>query len=675
MKRGIKILSLISAVLLSLSCFFGCVKDEQPTIDNGTNNGMYDPNAGIDSSVFIGQLIDKGKTSYKIVHSANVTETEQYACEELQSLLYQSTGVAIPIVSEGLIAYTETSKIISVGETECLEQSGLEVKRETLSNDGFIIKTKGNGLYIYGNNQRGTLYGVYDFLEKVVGVKFIASDCTYVPKVESINLPKMNVTEVPYFPYRGMHTYQANQTTEISQTWYARSRNTNEFAKREAKYGGGIEWARNMNYTHSSLDFVPNDVYYVTEEQKQENAHMFFIEGNSVLDICYTDGITETGQIDETMEVSAIKVAIESFKNFAIEEPTAKYFMFGFMDTSKSCTCADCLLSNKKYTMVGTYIRFANLLMEEFNKWKAEQMPDREIYLVIFAYMNRMDAPVKFNKETQRNEVIPGTELHSDIYVRITPWWSNHYYSLEDINQTQTWGHTVLEEWSYVTDKFMAWNYATYFSNHHWYYPQRQKFVDLIKEFGAVKTEYMFVQLVGWEPAWQTYMDEYILSKLLWNPNRDVNTLMREFCYYYFGEQASDEVIRFVDYFDAYYSVAEQTSNRKFFFQQVTGYTYHKLEYLDFALELLGTAKQQVNTCNTYSLLEKQTYTRRLDLVRLTPLYMRMYNSNQYFQDNKTAKKESVNAFFDLCFELGVGTYGENRSIYSLFNTYGYQLQ
>ena len=674
MKKRTRIVALITTLLLSVSCFFACT-NKKPTNNTGNSseNEMYDPNAGIDHQNIVSSLIANGTTEYKIVHSANVTATEEYACEEFQSLLYQSTGVALPIVSESLIAYSDQSKIVSIGDTEVLARSGLQIDREALSKDGFVLKTKGNGLYIYGNNQRGTLYGVYDFLEKIVGVKFIASDCTYVPEKVKVDLPKMDVTEVPYFPYRGMWTYQANQTTEISQTWYARSRNNNEFAVREEKYGGGIEWSKKMDPVHSTLSYVPLAEYYNTDEQKEENAHMYCVKGGNALDICYTDGMTEDGKIDETMEVSAIKVALKNFKKFALEEPDAKYFMFGFMDTTESCTCVDCTKSNTKYTITGTYIRFANLLMEEFNKWKAEFMPDREIHLVIFAYMNRMKAPVKYNNETEKFDVIDGAALHEDIYVRITPWWANHYYALTDPNQTQTWAHTVLSEWNYVTDNFLAWTYASLFGNNHWYYPQRQKYVDMIKEFGAVNTEYMFVQLVGWEPAWQTYMDEYILSKLLWNPNRDVIQLTAEFCYYYFGDEADEEVMQFVTFFDEYYRVAEETSNRKFFFQQVQGYTYHKLEYLDFALQLLNSAKEQVNDSTSYSATEKQTFCKRLDMVRLTPLYMRMYNGNQYFQDNKAKKQESVNEFFDLCYELGISYYGENRSIFSLYETYGYQ--
>ena len=198
MKKRMRILALISAFLLSASCFLGCKNNEPTSESEQTAAGeVYDADAGIDRTKIIAPLVENGRTEYKIVHSANVTATEEYACEELQSLLYQSTGVALPIVSESLISYNDTNKIVSVGETGFLEKSGLNINREELSTDGFVLKTKGNGLYIYGNNQRGTLYGVYDFLEKIVGVKFIASDCTYVPELTTVDLPTMNVTEVP----------------------------------------------------------------------------------------------------------------------------------------------------------------------------------------------------------------------------------------------------------------------------------------------------------------------------------------------------------------------------------------------------------------------------------------------------------------------------------------------
>lgn len=37
---------------------------------------------------------------------------------------------------------------------------------------------------------------------------------------------------------------------------------------------------------------------------------------------------------------------------------------------------------------------------------------------------------------------------------------------------------------------------------------------------------------------YQAHLENYIVSKLLWNPDRDVNALVEEFNAYYFGDSA-----------------------------------------------------------------------------------------------------------------------------------------
>ena len=52
-------------------------------------------------------------------------------------------------------------------KTALLEQADFDVDYSSMNIDGFIIRTVGNMIFINGANNRGTLYGVYDFLEKI----------------------------------------------------------------------------------------------------------------------------------------------------------------------------------------------------------------------------------------------------------------------------------------------------------------------------------------------------------------------------------------------------------------------------------------------------------------------------------------------------------------------------
>ena len=76
------------------------------------------------------------------------------AARELADYLRKITGAEPAIVPGGDRA----------GRRIILEEGGTGLK-----NDGYRIQTRDEALYITGENGRGTLYGVYGFLEKYLG--------------------------------------------------------------------------------------------------------------------------------------------------------------------------------------------------------------------------------------------------------------------------------------------------------------------------------------------------------------------------------------------------------------------------------------------------------------------------------------------------------------------------
>ena len=109
-------------------------------------------------------LIVDGTSDYVIVKGENASPADANAASELQAYLKQISGAELPIVTD---TKAETAKEIIVGKTN-RETEG-EFPRETFNEDGFIIKTVEDKLYIVGTEERGTLYGVYEFLESYLG--------------------------------------------------------------------------------------------------------------------------------------------------------------------------------------------------------------------------------------------------------------------------------------------------------------------------------------------------------------------------------------------------------------------------------------------------------------------------------------------------------------------------
>lgn len=104
---------------------------------------------------------------------AIVCGADREAAEELARYIEAATGVALPLLPDTEAAEHE----ICVGQ---IDRVGSQAECGGLKNDGFIIQVTGGDLFIRGDTALGTLYGVYGFLEKYVGWRFIHKDTDYL---------------------------------------------------------------------------------------------------------------------------------------------------------------------------------------------------------------------------------------------------------------------------------------------------------------------------------------------------------------------------------------------------------------------------------------------------------------------------------------------------------------
>ena len=142
--------------------------------------------------------------------------TVMRAAEELQYFIAQSSGAMLPIVKASEAPADGT--LVLVGRSALTQQYKLATPA---ASEGLQVRTFARGLAILGevaakgvNNvpyelDRGTLYGVYEFLERQLGYRFyihIKDDPLFgivVPKHEAITVPADFSLELsPDFPHR-----------------------------------------------------------------------------------------------------------------------------------------------------------------------------------------------------------------------------------------------------------------------------------------------------------------------------------------------------------------------------------------------------------------------------------------------------------------------------------------
>jgi len=188
-----KLISILMVLCMTLPMFVSCgtapVTNETDTEQAET----AEPVTGL-------QIVKDGVSEYVIVRGENASPSDQTAAEQLQAYLQQITGAELPIVTDTVAA---AEKEIIVGKTN-RETEG-EFVREELNEDGFVIKTTGEKLYIVGTEERGTLFGVFDFLERYLGCRFYTADVEKVPEMKTISLePIEEDKQIPVFMYRDM---------------------------------------------------------------------------------------------------------------------------------------------------------------------------------------------------------------------------------------------------------------------------------------------------------------------------------------------------------------------------------------------------------------------------------------------------------------------------------------
>ncbi len=632
---GILIIAAAAAVLLTQ-----CGAQEPAEPDTAVQRTQ-----GIDYDDILGDV-----TLYSVVVPTMATESELYAAETLVAYVEQITGKTLPYAPDG--AYSD-GYTISVGRTEFLETSGLEADADVLGTDGFILKTKGSALLICGGADRGTVYGVQDFLEYHLGVKFLTADCTYIPDAENAVVYGCDRTEVPSFEYRVYLDADAfyNESPEIN----VQHRFTSEYLKISESMGGNMKWYQDRP-THNALFWAQVENYLINGAIGQEYTHAFANDGSQIIideqvhgeyteyaaDLCYSDGINEDGSVTLTAEngtPTAIAMAIEGMKKvIRADTQENNYYMFGQNDTlSRPCLCHKCLEGSQKYTDTGVMIRFFNALAGAIAEFVEEEGIERQVSVIMFAYQYSAFAPVEQASDGSYVAVDPTCIPREDLVIRLAPINANRFVAYEHEAQDETlYGSTYMAKWESIAGNFMLWEYTTNHNRWYWFYPTTAAWYDKLETSRDMGVRYVLLQSTHQEyPIYQSVLERYVASKLLWNIDYDINELIAEFHRYYLGDIAAP-------YADAYVELMIGSCNAHLAengYRQSEAMSYVSKGLLQSALALLDEAIAEVEA-SELSREEKEQYTERLELIKLQPRYMYLLNYMQYETDEVQMKLE-----------------------------------
>ncbi|HUQ67095.1 MAG TPA: DUF4838 domain-containing protein [Flavitalea sp.] len=545
-------------------------------------------------------LADNQVSRYSIVLPSNATVYEQKAAQVLQNYVIQISGAVLPVIAAN--RHKSPYEIV-LGQNERLDEIGAGVNYQSLKEDGFIIKTDSLRLIIAGGNEKGTLYGVYSFLEKYLGCRMYTPKVKIIPAKSKILLGNIYDKEVPVIGFRDTH-YRATWDAEYTD-WHKLD---------HAPDGERTDWGM---WVHTFNELMPPQVYYQSHPE-----YFAMVKGKRLpTQLCLSNP-------------AVLEITVQSLRKMIAQNPSAKYWSVSQNDNRDYCTCDLCRsLDSVEGSPSGSIISFVNKVADHF--------PDKMISTLAYEYGRH--APKNFKPRDNVNIMLCSIEAYRDKPI------TQDTASAEFVKDVKDWGK--------ISKDIIIWDYVIQFNHLLSPFPNLQVLQPNLQFFAENGVNAMFEQgnrEVGGEFA---ALRSYMISKLMWNPYLNVDSLMNDFLYGYYG--AAGKPVR--EYIDAMRTALLKNNKplRIFGSPNEASDTYLSPALMKNYNALFEEAEKMVK--DSAVLLE------RVRIARLPLMYAAMEQAKKnYTGENglfekvngrweaKTAVRNMVDEFTDLCIREGV---------------------
>ena len=428
-----------------------------------------------------------------IVVADNASPSERYGAEQFKAYWQRCTGYDAPLGA------TPTSRVtVWIGREAVPPPLLKSADLGGLGTDGLHLKTVGGNLLIIGGRERGAMYGVFEFFERYMGVRWFAPDCTYVPAPPDA-LPRIDFRYVPPFRWRDI-SYRA-----FCNAWFAAAHHLNgQHAALPPEMGGSISFANGFGHTFHS--FVSPDEYGQTHPEYFSEVEGKRRTERSSTQLCLTNPDVLRIVIDKTRSI---------LRNSPPDRPIVSVTQ---MDTGFWCECARCAaIDEREGSHAGSVIWFVNQVAEAIE----DEFP--HAFIDTFAYTYSRKPPKHIRPRD--NVIVRLCSIECD-FSRPHDDHSSAY------NRAF---HADLDRWSKIAKNLYVWDYTQNWYCHQQPHPNFQVLQPNIRFFAEHGVKGLFEQASPTSPHSDfEYLKGYILARAMWNPNVDWRELMDEFIKVYY---------------------------------------------------------------------------------------------------------------------------------------------
>ncbi len=433
---------------------------------------------------------------WDILLSKNASPSETYAAEEFRSLFAKASGVELPITTE----------------RDRAERHILITSSPSVGPEGFVISVRQDSITIAGGGPRGTLYGVYTFLEDYVGVRFLTADHTYVPKLPAkAEIGPLERSYEPPLSFRWSYYGEINRNPAFA----ARLRvNTIDG---DAKYGGKTGQSL---ISHTFGNQIP-----VAKYGKEHPEYFALRDGKRL-----AEGKNDWFDTEPCLtHPDVLKIVTEAVLAELKAHPEKENISVSQNDNDKNCLCPNCkAIDDAEGTPMGTLLTFVNAVADAV----AKEHPKVKVGTLSYWYTRKPPKSIKPRPNVQ---------------IQLCSIECCVMHPIDDPKcEKNTQFCQDMAEWGKLTDQIFIWNYNTNFSNYLLPFPNLRVIEPNIRYFVDKGAKGIFMQAAGNNTGAElSDLRNYMMANLLWDPTRSSEKLMNEFLDLHYGK-AAPPIRRFI---------------------------------------------------------------------------------------------------------------------------------
>jgi len=378
-----------------------------------------------------------------------------------------------------------------------------------LSEDEYCIKTvttaEGKALVIAGGSDRGTSYGVFDFLERCLGIRWLTPDYTYIPAAPA-SIPDTAVRYKPIFEYR--------DTTYLTA---ANLKGIDAFRRFHRIYPGpGFS-------CHTSYALVPPDEHFQTHPEYYSlrggkrvapvgvNMHSLVEQAkhpDKLGQLCYSNpAVAET--------------VFEQFKRQIDRNPAEKTLHLSQQDWINNCECGACqTIDEREGTPMGSVLTCINRIADMLQA----QRPGYSVETLAYWYTRK--PPKKM--VPRDNVVIKLCSIECDFFRPLDD---------PDAELNRDFVSDIMK-WSAIAKRLHIWDYTPNYAHFSMPHPNFHVLFPNARFFAEHKVKGLFEQGAEIYGGEFCYLRTYMVMKCMWNPYLDGDAVRDEFIDLYYGKAA-----------------------------------------------------------------------------------------------------------------------------------------